>query len=119
MPPQIQLSQEISVSVFLSEFQQYHSVLGHRGPSVGWSSGNNQFVKTRGGLTSSVGIFTASWALPAVTEGVLESIHDLPAVIDRETFVRDCWAGDVRFTCTDPVPAGEARLASFTPLPVE
>ena len=30
-----------------------------------------------------------------VMEGVLESIHDLPAVIDREAFVRDCWAGDV------------------------
>ena len=30
-----------------------------------------------------------------VTEGVLESIHDLPAVIDREAFVRECWAGDV------------------------
>ena len=26
-----------------------------------------------------------------VVEGVLESIHDLPAVIDREAFVRDCW----------------------------
>ena len=23
------------------------------------------------------------------------SIHDLPAVIDREAFVRDCWAGDI------------------------
>ena len=31
----------------------------------------------------------------AVTEGVLESIHDLPAVIDREAFVRDGRAGDV------------------------
>ena len=31
----------------------------------------------------------------AVTEGVLESIHDLPAVIDREAFVRDGWTGDV------------------------
>ena len=30
-----------------------------------------------------------------VVEGVLESIHDLPAVIDREAFVRDCGAGDV------------------------
>ena len=30
-----------------------------------------------------------------VVEGVLESIHDLPAVIDRKAFVRDCWAGDV------------------------
>ena len=31
----------------------------------------------------------------AVTEGVLESIHDLPVVIDREAFVRDGRAGDV------------------------
>ena len=31
----------------------------------------------------------------AVTEGVLESIHDLPAVIDREAFVGDGWTGDV------------------------
>ena len=31
----------------------------------------------------------------SVTEGVLESIHDLPAVIDREAFVRERWAGDV------------------------
>ena len=30
-----------------------------------------------------------------VVEGVLESIHDLPAVIDREAFVRDGRAGDV------------------------
>ena len=30
-----------------------------------------------------------------VTEGVLESIHDLRAVIDREAFVRERWAGDV------------------------
>ena len=30
----------------------------------------------------------------AVSEGVLESIHDLPAVIDREAFVRDGGAGD-------------------------
>ena len=30
-----------------------------------------------------------------VTEGVLESVQDLPAVIDREAFVRECWAGDV------------------------
>ena len=29
----------------------------------------------------------------AVTEGVLESIHDLPAVIDREAFVLECRAG--------------------------
>ena len=31
----------------------------------------------------------------SVTEGVLESIHDLPSVIDREAFVGDRWAGDV------------------------
>ena len=31
----------------------------------------------------------------AVTEGVLESIHDLCAVIDGEAFVRYNWAGDV------------------------
>ena len=31
----------------------------------------------------------------AVMEGVLESIHDLPAVIDPEAFVRESWAGDV------------------------
>ena len=30
-----------------------------------------------------------------VIEGGLESIHDLPAAIDREAFVRDCRAGDV------------------------
>ena len=30
-----------------------------------------------------------------VTEGVLESVQDLPAVIDREAFVRDGRAGDV------------------------
>ena len=30
-----------------------------------------------------------------VMEGVLESIHDLPAVIDREAFVRHCRPGDV------------------------
>ena len=30
-----------------------------------------------------------------VTEGVLESIHDLRAVIDRVAFVRECWTGDV------------------------
>ena len=31
----------------------------------------------------------------AVIEGVLESIHDLRAVIDREAFVREGRAGDV------------------------
>ena len=40
----------------------------------------------------------------AVTEGVLESIHDLPAVIDREAFVGECWAGDVA-----PRECGAAR----------
>ena len=32
-------------------------------------------------------------------EGVLEPIHDLSAVIDREASVRDGWAGDV--ACDD------------------
>ena len=31
---------------------------------------------------------------PAI-EGVLEPMHDLPEVIDREAFVRDCRARDV------------------------
>ena len=39
-----------------------------------------------------------------VVEGVLESIHDLPAVIDREAFVRDCWAGDVAAKAFERVP---------------
>ena len=39
-----------------------------------------------------------------VTEGVLESIHDLPAVIDREAFVRECWAGDVAAQAFERVP---------------
>ena len=39
-----------------------------------------------------------------VTEGVLESIHDLPAVIDREAFVRECWAGDVAAQAFEGVP---------------
>ena len=39
-----------------------------------------------------------------VTEGVLESIHDLPAVIDREAFVRECWAGDVAVQAFERVP---------------
>ena len=30
----------------------------------------------------------------AIMEAVLESIDDLPAVIDREAFVRDCGSGD-------------------------
>ena len=33
-----------------------------------------------------------------VMEGVLESIDDLPAVIDREAFVRDRWSGDAAGT---------------------
>ena len=39
-----------------------------------------------------------------VMEGVLESIHDLPAVIDREAFVRDRWAGDVAAKAFEGVP---------------
>ena len=39
-----------------------------------------------------------------VMEGVLESIHDLPAVIDREAFVRDGWAGDVAAKAFEGVP---------------
>ena len=39
-----------------------------------------------------------------VMEGVLESIHDLPAVIDREAFVRECWAGDVAAKAFERVP---------------
>ena len=40
----------------------------------------------------------------AVTEGVFESIHDLPAVIDREALVRDCGAGDVATEPFEGVP---------------
>ena len=40
----------------------------------------------------------------AVTEGVLESIHDLSAVIDREAFVRDGRAGDVAAEAFEGVP---------------
>ena len=39
-----------------------------------------------------------------VMEGVLEPIHDLPAVIDREAFVRDCRAGDVAAKAFEGVP---------------
>ena len=39
-----------------------------------------------------------------VTESVLESIHDLPAVIDRETFVRQRGAGDVAAQAFEGVP---------------
>ena len=41
---------------------------------------------------------------PPVMEGVLEPIHDLPAVIDREAFVRDCWAGDVAAQAFERIP---------------
>ena len=40
----------------------------------------------------------------AVPEGVLESIHDLPAVIDREAFVGKCRAGDVAAQAFEGVP---------------
>ena len=40
----------------------------------------------------------------AVTEGVLESIHDLPAVIDREAFVRHCGSGDIAAQAFEGVP---------------
>ena len=40
----------------------------------------------------------------SVTEGVLGSIHDLLAVIDREAFVRDCRAGDVGAQAFEGVP---------------
>ena len=39
-----------------------------------------------------------------VPESVLESIHDLPAVIDRETFVRQRGAGDVAAQAFEGVP---------------
>ena len=39
-----------------------------------------------------------------VTEGVLESIHDLPGVIDREAFVGDGGAGDVATKPFEGVP---------------
>ena len=49
-----------------------------------------------------------------VMEGVLESIHDLPAVIDREAFVRDCWAGDVAAKASEGVPLmGSAARAGM------
>ena len=40
----------------------------------------------------------------AVTEGVLESIHDLRAVIDREAFVRHCGSGDIAAQAFAGVP---------------
>ena len=39
-----------------------------------------------------------------VTEGVLESIHDMAAVIDRDAFVRDGRAGDVAAKAFEGVP---------------
>ena len=39
-----------------------------------------------------------------VTEGMLESIHDLPAVIDREAFVRERWASNVATKAFERVP---------------
>ena len=59
----------------------------------------------------------------AVTEGVLESIHDLPAVIDREGFVRDGRAVEQRPSSraaprmrSDPVLAGREGLVKLTGL---
>jgi len=47
-----------------------------------------------------------------VTEGVLQSIHDLPAVIDREAFVRDGRASDVATEAFEGVPVtGSAARA--------
>ena len=40
----------------------------------------------------------------AVPEGVLESIHDLPAVIDREAFVRQRGADDVAAQAFEGIP---------------
>ena len=49
-----------------------------------------------------------------VTEGVLESIHDLRAVIDREAFVRDGRAGDVATQALEGVPVtGSAARAGM------
>ena len=50
-----------------------------------------------------------------VTEGVLESIHDLPAVIAREAFVRDRWAGDGAAQAFEGVPL--MGLAERVPTP--
>ena len=50
----------------------------------------------------------------AITEGVLESIHDLPAVIDREGFVGDGRAGDVAAQAFEGVPVtGSAACAGM------
>ena len=49
----------VPVRVPLSELQQCHSVVGQRRcSSVAWSSGNNQFTNTHGGLSASFGINT-------------------------------------------------------------
>ena len=44
-----------------------------------------------------------------VMEGVLEPMHNLCAVIDREAFVRDCWAGDVAGEDKQSDPASPAN----------
>ena len=50
----------------------------------------------------------------AVVEGVLESIHDLPAVIDREAFVGDGRAGDVATEPFEGIPVtGSAARAGM------
>ena len=50
----------------------------------------------------------------AVTEGVLESIYGLPAVIDREALVRECWAGDGAAQAFERVPVtGSAARAGM------
>ena len=49
-----------------------------------------------------------------MTEGVLESFHDLRAVIDREGFVRDGRAGDVATQALEGVPVtGSAARAGM------
>ena len=56
----------------------------------------------------------------SVTEGVLESIHDLPAVIDREAFVRERWAGDIAAKAFERVPLmGSAARAAMQRKPRE
>ena len=50
----------------------------------------------------------------SVAEGVLESIHDLAAVIDREAFVRDGRASDVAAKPFEGVPLmGSAARAGM------
>ena len=58
-----------------------------------------------------------------VTEGVLESIHDLAAVIGREAFVRDGRAGDVATEPFEGAPvtgsaarAGQRSVKKYTSL---